>query len=88
MLLFHGREIGAGPECPDALVLYLDEQMLKDKDARNFREVTLSYTFFRQKNLSPQEIEAARNLSKGSDETDERLTTSSTQEFDNDAPRR
>jgi len=85
---FTEEKLGPGQSARMPLVLYLDEQMLKDKDARNFREVTLSYTFFRQKNLSPQEIEAARNLSKGSDETDERLTTSSTQEFDNDAPRR
>ena len=28
------------------LVLYLDGQMLKDKNAKMFREVTLSYTFF------------------------------------------
>lgn len=85
---FTEEKLGPGQSARMPLVLYLDEQMLKDEDARIFREVTLSYTFFRQKNLSYQEIEAARDLSKGSDETDQRLTTSSTQEFDNDAPRR
>ncbi|MBS3651856.1 cytochrome c oxidase assembly protein [Pseudaminobacter sp. 19-2017] len=85
---FTEEKLGPGESARMPLVLYLDEQMLKDEDAKPFREVTLSYTFFKQKNLAAEQIDAARDLAKGSDDTDARLTGSSTVEFDNDAPRR
>lgn len=85
---FTEEKLGPGESARMPLVFYLDEQMLKNEDTRMFREVTLSYTFFRQKNLSTEEIEAARDLSKGSEDTDARLTGSTTVDFDNDAPRR
>ena len=85
---FTEEKLGPGESARMPLVLYLDEQMMKDEDARMFREVTLSYTFFKQKGLSTEQIESARDLSKGSEETDANLNDSSTVGFDNDAPRR
>lgn len=70
------------------LVFYLDQQMLKDEDAADVAAVTLSYTFFRQKNLTPEQIAAARDLAGGSDKLNQTLTSDQSVEFANDAPRR
>ena len=85
---FTEEKLGPGESARMPLVLYLDEQMLKDKNAKMFREVTLSYTFFRQKDLSSEEIDAARDLKAGSKATDARLDGARSVEFENDAPRR
>lgn len=85
---FTEEKLGPGESARMPLVLYLDEQMLKDKNAKMFREVTLSYTFFRQKDLSSEEIDAARDLKAGSEVTDARLDGGGSAEFENDAPRR
>ena len=85
---FTEEKLGPGESAKMPLVLYLDEQMLKDENARMFREVTLSYTFFRQKDLSTEEIDAARDLKAGSEATDARLDGARSAEFENDAPRR
>ncbi len=85
---FTEEKLGPGESARMPLVLYLDEQMLKDENAKMFREVTLSYTFFRQKDLSSEEIDAARDLKAGSEATDARLDGARSVEFENDAPRR
>ncbi|MAM73878.1 MAG: cytochrome C oxidase assembly protein, partial [Tistrella sp.] len=48
----------------------------------------LSYTFFAQEGLSPEEIAAARDLSGESETLDAALKTDETAGFANDAPRR
>ncbi|HDZ74539.1 MAG TPA: cytochrome c oxidase assembly protein [Aurantimonas coralicida] len=85
---FTNEKLGPGESARMPLVLYVDEQMLKDDDTNGLREVTLSYTFYKQEDLAPEEVESARNLKAGSQSLDAALETSSTAEFDNDAPRR
>src|SRR3546814_20951621 len=58
------------------LVLYVDEQLAKDPSTREVRQITLSYTFFRQSDLSPEEVEAARDLKAGSQAIDSKLKRS------------
>ena len=70
------------------LVLYVDQQMLKDPDTEKIREITLSYTFYRQTGLSPEQVQSARNLKAGSSVLEGKLRRSQAARFDNDAPRR
>ncbi len=84
---FTKEKLGPGESARMPLVLYVDSQMLKDKSARDNDTITLSYTFFKQDNLTPEEVAAARDLAKGSQETEARLETSDTAVFDNDSPR-
>jgi len=67
---------------------YVDEQFLKDHTTSDLREITLSYTFFRQDGLSSEDLAAARDLKSGSEATDSRLEHADVTAFDNDAPRR
>jgi|SoiMethySBSTD1v2_1073268.scaffolds.fasta_scaffold2612266_2 cytochrome c oxidase assembly protein subunit 11 len=68
--------------------LYVDEQLLKDPGTREVRDITLSYTFFRQNDLPPDKIAGARDLKAGSAALDSSLKNESKVGFDNDAPRR
>jgi cytochrome c oxidase assembly protein subunit 11 len=72
----------------NALVLYVDEQLLKDPNTIEVRDITLSYTFFRQTDLSAEDVEAARDLKAGSEAIDTKLKRTEPIEFENDAPRR
>lgn len=85
---FTEEKLGPGQSARMPLVLYVDQQMLKDQNTKMMRSITLSYTFFRQKNLSSEEIEAARDLSRGSARTDAELRAAAASRFENDAPRR
>jgi cytochrome c oxidase assembly protein subunit 11 len=85
---FTEEKLGPGESARMPLVLYIDEQMLKDKNAKMFRNITLSYTFFKQNDLSPEEVEAARDLKAGSVATDAKLESAESVGFENDAPRR
>ena len=85
---FTNEKLGPGESARMPLVLYIDEQMLKDEDTDGFREVTLSYTFYRQEDLSSKEIDSARDLEAGSRSLDASLETGGPAGFDNDAPRR
>lgn len=85
---FTNEKLGPGESARMPLVLYIDEQMLKDEDTDGFREVTLSYTFYKQEDLAPEEIDSARDLKAGSQFLDAELETGGPAGFDNDAPRR
>ena len=85
---FTNQKLGPGESARMPLVLYIDEQMLKDKDTDGFRAVTLSYTFYKQEDLSSEEIDSARDLKAGSRSLDAGLETDGPAGFDNDAPRR
>lgn len=85
---FTNEKLGPGESARMPLVLYIDEQMLKDEDTDGFREVTLSYTFYRQEDLSSEEIDSARDLEAGSRSLDASLESGGPTGFDNDAPRR
>ncbi len=85
---FTEEKLGPGESAEMPLVLYVDDQLLKDPNVREVRQITLSYTFYRQDDLSPEEVQAARDLKAGSEEIDARLRRDETVEFENDAPRR
>lgn len=49
------------------VVFYIDDNMLSDVSARGVQELTLSYTFYGQKDLLPDKVAAVRDLKAGSD---------------------
>lgn len=83
---FTNERLAPGESARMPVVLYLDQQMLKDTDTRLTREVTLSYTFYPQ-DVSGDRVAAARDLKAGSAKTEASLKTATTAGFDNDAPR-
>lgn len=85
---FTEEKLGPGESARMPLVFYVDKQMLKDRSTKSFRNLNLSYTFFKQKDQSPKGIKAARDLKAGSAETDETLKSVKVGKFENDAPRR
>jgi len=85
---FTNEKLRPGESAVMPVVLYVDKQILKDKNASDVNEITLSYTFYPQDDLSPREVADARDLSKGSRETAARLARQKTAGFDNDAPRK
>jgi len=84
---FTNERLGPGESADMPLIFYVDPQMLKDRDAQTVSTITLSYTFYEQKNLSPADVATARNLAAGSREKDAALAKASTAEYENDAPR-
>lgn len=84
---FTEERLGPGQEAKMPLVFYLDKQFLKQEDMEDVKTITLSYTFYRQKDLSPEEINAARDLKKGSEEKEQELKNNSKTTFENDAMR-
>ena len=84
---FTQEKLGPGESARMPLVFYVDEEMLNDTDAKGAHDITLSYTFFRQKNLTAKEVAAARDLKAGSEEKDSKLKSAASAQFENDAPR-
>ncbi|MEQ8664884.1 MAG: cytochrome c oxidase assembly protein [Rhodospirillales bacterium] len=85
---FTEERLEAGESAKMPLVLYIDEELLNDPNVKEVRSITLSYTFFQQEGLSEEEVSAARDLKKGSEEIRKKLENSTKMEFENDAPRR
>ena len=85
---FTDEKLAPGESAHMPLVLYVDKQLLKDPNTRDVGEITLSYTFFKQKDLSADQVAAARDLGTGSKKTDRNLKQTGSVDFDNDAPRR
>lgn len=85
---FTEEKLGPGESAQMPLVLYVDKQLLKNKHTKEVRDITLSYTFFRQTNLSAEKIRSARDLKAGSEAIDAKLKRSKKVEYKNDAPRR
>lgn len=85
---FIEEKLGPGESARMPLVFYVDEEMLKDVSAKTFRNITLSYTFYPAKNLTPDQAAAARDLRKESKKKDDALVEGDQVRFDNDAPRR
>lgn len=85
---FTDEKLGPGESARMPLVLYVDEEMLNDTNTKMIRDITLSYTFFEQKDLTQERLEAARDLKSGSEATEAGLNAANAIEFDNDAPRR
>lgn len=84
---FTEERLEPGESARMPLVFYVDEQMMEDKDTKALHSVTLSYTFFKQDNLTPEQVKAARDLGSGSKALDDSLQKDGVASFDNDAPR-
>ncbi|MPY72896.1 MAG: cytochrome c oxidase assembly protein [Alphaproteobacteria bacterium] len=84
---FTNEKLAPGESARMPVELYVDEQMAKDPDARDIHDITLSYTFYRQNDLSPEALTRARNLKAGSETLDATLQREKGAEFENDAPR-
>jgi cytochrome c oxidase assembly protein subunit 11 len=85
---FTNEKLKPGESARMPLVFYVDEQMMKDPDAQVLSEITLSYTFYKQPDPSPEELQTVRDLKKGSEEKDAGLKQTQSAQFDNDAPKR
>ncbi len=84
---FTEEKLGPGESARMPLVLFIDDQLLKDPNTREVRDITLSYTFFRQES-DERAVGKARDLKAGSKALDATLGASKPVPFDNDAPRR
>jgi cytochrome c oxidase assembly protein subunit 11 len=85
---FTDEKLAPGESARMPVLLYVDQEMLKDPEAEGLRNITLSYTFFPEKEASAEDVEAARDLKTGSEGQDARLSSASPTEFENDARRR
>jgi cytochrome c oxidase assembly protein subunit 11 len=85
---FTNEKLAPGESVKMPVELYVDEQLAKDLDTRDIHNITLSYTFYRQKNPSDEVRTSARDLKAGSEALDAALQGSKTADFENDAPRR
>lgn len=65
---FTEERLGPGQEAKMPLVFYVDKEFMKDSNTKDIPDITLSYTFFKQDNLTPEQVAAARDLSKGSEQ--------------------
>jgi cytochrome c oxidase assembly protein subunit 11 len=84
---FTEEKLGPHESAEMPVVLYVDEQLRNDPNTEEVRELTLSYTFFRQTDLSDEEIESTRDLKSGSAAIAATLDGGGAAPFDNDAPR-
>ncbi len=85
---FTDERLGPHQSAKMPVLFYVDEHMLKDSDVRDVRQITLSYTFFKQDKMTPDKVASARDLKTGSAAEDASISTNNKQAFDNDAPRR
>ena len=85
---FTNEKLGPGETAKMPLVFYVDKAFAKDPEMRLFNDITLSYTFFREKDLTPEAVRQARDLAAGSQTEATAISQNSPQSFANDAPRR
>ena len=85
---FTNEKLGPGETAEMPVVFFIDKGYAKDPDASLFDEITLSYTFYPQNDLTPEAVRQARDLSAGSQVEAAAVRQNSAQSFDNDAPRR
>ncbi|HZD54176.1 MAG TPA: cytochrome c oxidase assembly protein [Woeseiaceae bacterium] len=85
---FTDEKLAPGESARMPLVLYVDEQLLKDPSVNDVRQITLSYTFFEQTDLTSEQVKGARELKSGSQMLDTELQKTDPLKFGNDAPRR
>ena len=85
---FTDEKLRPGESAKMPLVLYIDDQMAKDPTTAAIESVTLSYTFYKQDDPSPEQIANARDLAEGSKEKDAALKKDiGAATYANDAPR-
>lgn len=85
---FTEEKLKPGESARLPVVFFVDEAMLEDPDAQMLKEITLSYTFFKQSDPAADALAAVRDLKSGSEAIDATLKRTNSAQFDNDAPRR
>ncbi len=70
---FTDEKLKPGESARMPLVFYVDQEMLKDSDAKMLTELTLSYTFYKQPDRTAEELNKVRDLKAGSEATDASL---------------
>ncbi len=85
---FTNEKLGPGETAKMPLVFYVDKSFVKDPEMRLFHDITLSYTFFREKDSTPEAVRQARDLAEGSRVELAAIGQNTPQSFANDAPRR
>ena len=85
---FTNEKLGPGETAKMPLVFYVDKAFAKDPEMRLFSDITLSYTFFRENDLTPDAVRQARDLAAGSQVEAAAIGRNAPQSFANDAPRR
>jgi cytochrome c oxidase assembly protein subunit 11 len=84
---FTDEKLKPGEAARMPVVFYVDKQMTEDADAKNIKEITLSYTFFKQAGLTSEEVGGTRDLRSGSNDVASKLRPGASVGFANDAPR-
>lgn len=68
------------------MVFYVDRRILKDRLAGRVNEITLSYTFYRQKGMSDGALVSVGDLATRAADFERELTKNGAAKFANDAP--
>lgn len=85
---FTNEKLKPGETAEMPVEFYIDKDLVKDETASLYHDVTLSYTFYPQKDLTPEAMSKTRDLAKGSKVEQAQLKSGKAGGFDNDAPRR
>ena len=85
---FTDEKLGPGETAQMPVLFFIDKGYATDPTASLFDELTLSYTFYPKKDLTPEAIRQARDLAAGSKLEAAAIRQNAKQAFDNDAPRR
>jgi cytochrome c oxidase assembly protein subunit 11 len=84
---FTSEKLAPGETADMPVVFYIDKDYSKDPDASRYKELTLSYTFYREKDLTPAAAAQTRDLAKGSKDEAAVIGQNKETGFANDAPR-
>jgi len=84
---FTAEKLGPGETAEMPVEFYIDKGYATDPDASLFSDITLSYTFYPQDNMTPQAASQARDLANGSQVEAASIKDGVAPKFDNDAPR-
>jgi cytochrome c oxidase assembly protein subunit 11 len=84
---FTDERLRPGESAEMPVVFYIDKQAAADPAMKGIDQVTLSYTFYPQSNLTPAQVAQARDLASGSTDERQQLAAQPPLEFANDAPR-
>ncbi len=82
---FTNEKLKPGEHARMPLIFYIDKQATQDPDVQLVHEVTLSYTFYRQDDLTPEAVANTRDLGTGSAGEERQFKQSGTASFANDA---
>ncbi|MGH6944252.1 MAG: cytochrome c oxidase assembly protein [Geminicoccaceae bacterium] len=78
---FQEEKLAPGASARMPVVFYVDPELAEDRNTRDVSTITLSYTFFEEAGVSPDDALAVRDLKSGSQQLDADLHASPTAEF-------